>query len=143
MYPTRPIGLSGITDGANASELGAYAVWSRANVGSSKSNTDSLFPKVVDVPLFAGVVDNESDVSDSMLSTTVVDDTGDETSLLEQLAATSRPSAQNRFRTDRRFIANIVRRFRGRSKAHKEFLSASQEPKYEISDGATLRLLGP
>ncbi|MEC9113126.1 MAG: hypothetical protein VX650_02005 [Actinomycetota bacterium] len=143
MYPTRPIGLSGITDGANASELGAYAVWSRANVGSSESNTDSLLPKVVDVPAFAGVVDNESDVSDSMLSTTVVDDRGDETSLLEQLVATTKPSTQNRLRTDRRFITDILRRFRGRSKAHTEFLSASQETKYEISDGATLRLLGP
>ncbi len=78
-----------------------------------------------------------------MLSTTVVDDREDETSLLEQLVATTKPSTQNRLRTDRRFITDILRRFRGRSKAHKEFLSASQETKYEISDGATLRLLGP
>ena len=105
----RPIGLSGITDGANASELGAYAVWSRANVGSSESNTDSLVPKVVDVPVFAGVVDNESDVSDSMLSTTVVDGTGDETWLLEQLVATTKPSIQNRLHRDRRFITDILR----------------------------------
>lgn len=139
----RPIGLSGITDGANASELGAYAVWSRANVGSSESHTDSLLSKVVDVPLFAGVGGNESDVSDVTLATTVVDDTGDETSLLEQLAATSRPSAGTRLRTDKRFIANIVCPFRWGSKAHHEFLSVSQDPKYEISDGATVRLLGP
>ena len=47
------------------------------------------------------------DPSDATLSTTVIDDIGDETSLLEQLAATSRPSTRTRLRTER-IHADIV-----------------------------------
>ena len=50
------MGVSGITEGANASRAGAFLVWSNANVGSSESNKTATLLTVVLVADVAAVM---------------------------------------------------------------------------------------